>query len=70
MNGRRDFGIAMAEYSDNRQQIYEANYTAYTVMQILAVFGVLSCFYDDTLLLPAVIFGVAIAIGIWNWGTR
>jgi hypothetical protein len=70
MNGRRDFGIAMAEYSDSRQQIQEANYTAYTVMQMLAVFGILAVIYDDTMLLPAVIFGVASLIGIWNWRTR
>jgi hypothetical protein len=70
MNGRRDFGIAMAEYSDARQQIREANYTAYTVMQMLAVFGILAVFFDDTLVLPAIIFGVGLAIGIWNWRTR
>jgi protein-S-isoprenylcysteine O-methyltransferase Ste14 len=70
MNGRRDFGIAMAEHNDSRRQIQEANYTAYTVMQMLAVLGILAVIYDDTMLLPAVIFGAATVIGIWNWRTR
>jgi hypothetical protein len=70
MNGRRDYGLSMAEYSDTRQQIQEANYTAYAVMKLLAVMGILACVFDDSMLLPAIIFGVGTAIGIYNWRNR
>jgi hypothetical protein len=53
-----------------RQQIQEANYTAYAVMKFLAVMGILACVFDDSMLLPAIIFGVGTAIGIYNWRNR
>jgi hypothetical protein len=70
MNGRRDYGLSMAEHLDTRQQIQEANYTAYAVMKFLAVMGILACVFDDSMLLPAIIFGVGTAIGIYNWRSR
>jgi hypothetical protein len=70
MNGRRDYGSGLAEWGDRRQQIREQSYTAISVMKFLAVMGVLACVFDDSLLLPAIIFGVGTAIGICNWRMR
>jgi hypothetical protein len=70
MNGRRDYGSGLAEWGDRRQQIREQNYTAYSVMRFLAVLGILACVFDDSLVVPAVIFGVGMAIGILNWRTK
>jgi hypothetical protein len=70
MNGRRDYGLSMAEWNDGRQQIREQSYTAISVMKFLAVMGILACVFDDSMLLPAIIFGVGTAIGIYNWRSR
>jgi hypothetical protein len=66
MNGRRDFGMSMAEYSDGRRQRDDSDNTVFTVNMILMIFGA-AAFFTGMPMTGLILFGVATVIGIINW---
>jgi hypothetical protein len=66
MNGRRDFGIAMAEYSDNRQQVREQNSNVGLYAFALCAFGVFAML-SGLVLIGCAAVGLALAISLANW---
>lgn len=66
MNGRRDFGMSMAEYSDGRRQRDDSDNTVFTVNMILMIFGA-AAFFTGMMITAWVLFGLATVIGLLNW---
>jgi hypothetical protein len=64
MNGRRDFGIAMAEWNDGRQLRRENNDYTFAKVGILAAIGLAGIFFFDAYIPGLVVIGVATAIAI------
>jgi hypothetical protein len=66
MNGRRDFGIAMAEYSDGRKYVRESNSNVKLYMAGLVAFGVFAMI-SGLVVVGWAMVGLALAIGLANW---
>jgi hypothetical protein len=63
MNGRRDFGIAMAEWNDGRQLRRENNDYTFAKMSVLCLVG-LAAIYFEAFIPGLVLIGIAVVIGI------
>jgi fatty acid desaturase len=66
MNGRRDYGLSMAEHGDVRRVVRESNSEIKLWITLLVAFGVFAMISGLVVVGWAVV-GLALAIGLANW---
>jgi hypothetical protein len=66
MNGRKDFGLSMSDYADNRRMYREEKDFSFSLMSILCVFGI-AALVTGYLLMGWGLVGAALVVGLINW---
>jgi hypothetical protein len=66
MNGRRDYGLSMAEHGDTRRYVRESNSNVKLYMAGLVGLGVFAMI-SGLIVGGWVMVGLALAIGLANW---
>jgi hypothetical protein len=66
MNGRRDYGLSMAEHGDTRRYVRESHGEIKLWMTLLVAFGVFAM-VSGLVVGGWVMVGLALAIGLAHW---
>jgi hypothetical protein len=66
MNGRRDYGLSMAEHGDTRRYVREEKDFTFSLMSILCVFGI-AALVTGYLVFGWGLVGAALVVGLINW---